>query len=412
MSKVFYDKQQKRYTYRETVTYKGEKKRICGTSVNGKTAAKLAFSKKVNEWKAKIDAQDLIMKGDKSLSEALNEWYDLYKRPLGLAPTTIRSDMDTMKQISNSNIGEKIVSKITSVDIQKNLNALAEIRSNSIIKKRYLMLKMYFEIYATINHAFNPMSIVVLPKSKKQQTITSPDNPTGEKLAYSDEQIKVLCNYLKIPFDKAQTGKPGCGTIYGRFLMCILFLCARYGEMAELRVRDISFSDNIVRISRQWCSRSKTVRLPKYNSIRSVPIAKEIRSILLEACVGKRPDDLVFRSGELNKDRTYLPSAEDGHIRESVALQTLHRAEDYVFGAENIVIPHHSIHDLRHDGISMYVRRGISPQEISRMAGHKNVSFTMDRYFRQTKNIDPVTMEKITGEQYATVIPIGKEKIG
>ena len=63
MSKVFYDKQQKRYTYRETVTYKGEKKRICGTSVNGKTAAKLAFSRKVNEWKAKIDAQDLIMKG-------------------------------------------------------------------------------------------------------------------------------------------------------------------------------------------------------------------------------------------------------------------------------------------------------------------------------------------------------------
>lgn len=53
-----------------------------------------------------------------------------------------------------------------------------------------------------------------------------------------------------------------------------------------------------------------------------------------------------------------------------------------MYSAERISgLQKHTVHDLRHDGISMWVRRGILPQDISRFAGHKSVSFTLERYY-------------------------------
>ena len=383
-----------RYFCREVVEYNGEKKRIYASSNRGRTEAKKLFNQKLNEWQDEIDRRIEIITGQEKLSVAMQKWYELYQVPLGKTPSTMRTDKDTMKQLSETHLGDMIVTEITADDIQKNLNELSTDRSDSIIKKRYLMLKMFFKYFSLTRQSFNLMEAVKLPKSKKTKPVMSEDTLSTEKTAYTDEQIKTLYNYLLIPFNRKETGKSGCGTIYGRFLITILFLYLRYGEASELRVKDVDFKKNVVHIRRQWCTRSKSVRPPKYNSVRDVPIAKEIRGILLEACIGKRGNDLVFPSGELNKDRKYLPSSEDGHIRESVALETLHRVQDY------LGIPCHSLHDLRHDGISLFVRKGVKAEDVSRFAGHKSVSFTMDRYYRHTADISEDTMSLIVGDKY------------
>lgn len=383
----------RRYVCREVVEYKGKKKRIAGLSAKGRTEARKAFNRKVDEWKKYIDDQDKVLTGHELLSDAMTRWYEMYKRPLGLTQNTIITDEDTMKQLFETELGEMFVLDITADDIQKNLNELSNKCSDSIIKKRYLMLKMFFKYFSMTRQTFNVMEVVRLPKSKKKKA--GYDDAFGmEKTAYTDEQLQQLYAHLKRPFNKSKIGTSECGTVYGRFLLVILYEYLRYGEAAELRVKDIDFKKSIIHVRRQWSSRERAVRAPKYNSKRDVPIAKEVRRFLLESCVGKDSDDLVFRSGELNKDRTYLPSAQDGHIRENVAIETLHRAE------EQLGLPRHSIHDLRHDGISYFVRRGIRAEDVSRFAGHKSVSFTMDRYYRHTEEISEDTMKLVSGMSY------------
>lgn len=383
----------RRYVYRETVEYKGEKKRITGLSVRGKMEARKAFMRKVDEWRENIDNRDKIFSGREQLSDAMTRWYEMYKLPLGLTPNTVATDKDTMKQLFETELGGMVVLDITADDIQKNLNRLANDRSDSIIKKRYLMLKTFFKYFSMTRQTFNVMEVVRLPKSKTRRA--GYDDAYGmEKTSYTDEQLQLLYDHLKRPFDKTRRGTSECGTVYGRFLLVILYEYLRYGEAAELRVKDIDFKKNIIHVRRQWSTRERAVRAPKYNSKRDVPIAREVRGFLLENCAGKDSNDLVFRSGALNEHREYLPSASDGHIRESVAIKTLHRAE------EQIGLPHRSIHDLRHEGISYFVRRGIRAEDVSRFAGHKSVSFTMDRYYRHTKEISEDTMKLVSGMSY------------
>ncbi|MDY2855140.1 MAG: tyrosine-type recombinase/integrase [Oliverpabstia sp.] len=392
MSKVYYDG--RRYTYREIVEYKGEKKRITGTSAQGRMEARKSFQRKVDEWEDEIDNRERMFTGQETLSVAMTRWYDMYKLPLGQVQNTIITDRDTMKQIFATELGNMIVSEIKADDIQKNLNALARIRSNSVIKKRYLMLNMFFKYFAVTRQVFNIMEAVKLPKSRTHRTtVASGRNVVEEeKLAYTDKQIQMLYDDLKRPFDKTKIGTDECGTVYGRFLLVILFEYLRYGEAAELRVKDVDFKKNVIHIRRQWTSKSREIKEPKYNSVRDVPIAKEIRKFLVEAAIGKRSDELLFRTGELNKNREYIPSAKDGHIRENVVLLTLHRAE------ERLGFERHTIHDLRHDGISMYVRRGLRAEDVSRFAGHKSVAFTMDRYYRHTAEISEEAMRLVVGE--------------
>ena len=50
----------------------------------------------------------------------------------------------------------------------------------------------------------------------------------------------------------------------------------------------------------------------------------------------------------------------------------------------------HVVHDLRHDGISYYVRQGVKPQSIQKWAGHSSLSVTLDIYYRSTGDDDPI----------------------
>lgn len=190
----------RRYVYREVVEYKGTKKRIAGLSVKGRMEARKAFNRKVDEWKKYIDDQDRVLTGRELLSDAIARWYEMYKRPLGLTQNTVMTDEDTMKQLFETELGEMLVLDITADDIQKNLNELSNKRSDSIIKKRYLMLKMFFKYFSMTRQTFNVMEVVRLPKSKKKKAVY--DDAFGmEKTAYTDEQLQLLYAHLKRPFN-------------------------------------------------------------------------------------------------------------------------------------------------------------------------------------------------------------------
>ncbi|MBP3241843.1 MAG: hypothetical protein J6M92_15085, partial [Oribacterium sp.] len=85
------------------------------------------------------------------------------------------------------------------------------------------------------------------------------------------------------------------------------------------------------------------IKLPKYNSVREVPIAGEVWNILEYACKDKSAEHLLFPSGTLNASQREL----DHHIRGNNLRSCLYSAER-ISGLQK-----HTVHDLRHDGISM-----------------------------------------------------------
>ncbi|MCD7995146.1 MAG: site-specific integrase [Clostridia bacterium] len=177
------------------------------------------------------------------------------------------------------------------------------------------------------------------------------------------------------------------GYLYGKPLVVIMYQFLRVGEAVELRVKDIDFDKDKIHVRRQYDEQHKLIVPPKWGSRRDIPIASVCRDILENACDGKQPNELVFSSGALNSDMI----EHGGHILRGGLRRVINVA------CEHAGLEKHTIHDLRHDGISWIVRRGAHPQSVQKWAGHKSLSVTLDRYFRHTTEDNPEDMALMTG---------------
>lgn len=378
MPKV-YKEESGRYVLKTYETYKGIKFICRGTSRTSKAEAKENWKKNLEERKNKIDYVSTDSTIVLPLKNALPKWYELYHECSWRNERTKRTDYDTINQICNSILGEIPVNVINSDHIQKYLITEARTHSKSSLKKRKCMLNMFFSQYRAND---NPVSKIELPTPK----ITN-QAPT----AYSDEDISKLTQILSLKYNPKihrNTETLHRGYIYGHALIVCLFEYLRYSELTELRVKDVHFEEGLIHVSRQYDEYTGEIKPPKYNSVREVPIAKEVWDIIADACKNKSQDNLLFPSGALNASQ----QASDQHIRGNNLRSCLYSAEAFCGLAK------HTVHDLRHDGISMWVRRGLLPQDISRFAGHKSVSFTLEKYYRQTKSIDVSVIESICGK--------------
>lgn len=360
MPKIFKDSSG-RFTLKTHETYKGINFICRGTSRNSKSEAKENWKKNLEARKQKIDNVDSSCDLSTPLKKALPEWYALYHERSWRNERTKRTDHDTINQICKSMLGEFPVNAITSDHIQKYFINEASILSKSSLKKRRNMLNMFFSQYRLND---NPVIRTELPASRDTDTTA----------AYNDEEISRLTKVLSTEYNpaiRANTESSLRGFIYGNALLVCLYEYLRYSELTELRVKDIHFDEGLIYVSRQYDEYTGEIKLPKYNSIREVPIAGEVWNILEHACKDKSEEHLLFPSGTLNASQRAL----DHHIRGNNLRSCLYSAER-ISGLQK-----HTVHDLRHDGISMWVRRGILPQDISRFAGHKSVSFTLERYY-------------------------------
>lgn len=364
-----------RYVYKKTEVYKGEHFICVGTSTKGITEAKKSYERRLSKKRNEIDGK--IEKEEKGeiLSESIREWHQQYKAGSVNARTLIRH-MTTINQICDSTLGELHVMEITTDDVQSFFVSLVEAGySESVIKKCKDMLNMFF---TNKRPSTNPIGGCILPKSKKE---------TEEKPAYSDEEIRKITEQLSKPYDPSKRGADR-GSVNGRMLVVALYEYLRIGELQEIRVKDVDFSHGLLHIERQYDETTGEIKAPKYKSARALPISKEIWGILEAQVEGKNPEDLVFPSGTtLNQSSC----AWDNHVRANNLRDCLYHAEDYAG------LDHHTVHDLRHDGISYFVRKGYEAVDISRFAGHKDVSFTLRRYYRHTKDINLATIKRATG---------------
>ena len=394
--KPYYESETGKYICKARETYKDVTWNCTGTSRKNEAEARKAWKANYERKIAEIDRKVDIKAGKVKLSKALPQWYDLYKKnEIGRggrprSQRTINTDLDTMKQI-NLALGDYLVCDIDSDIIQRYLKRLVQKGdSQSTINKRWHMMSMYFEyVYPDGN---NPMNRCKRPEAVKKSpsfSILDDDEPTDKK-AYTDSEMEKLALELSRPYNvhsKWHTDERGYSA--GNPLIVCMYEFLRVGELVELRVKDIDFKNSIIHIRRQYDEQNKLVVPPKYGSRRDVPILSECRDILYSCCVGKSDNDLIFQAGHVyNPDQL----SHEGRILRGRLRDTLNIA------CQRTNLERHTIHDLRHDGISYVVRKlPEDPYSVQRWAGHKSLSITLDKYYRHTQQNNQDSLAKITG---------------
>lgn len=378
-----WDEHDSRWVARKKQTYKGVTWMCKGTSTKSKAEARKAWQRAKERKIAEIDGAADSKAGRVKLSKDLLAWYDTYKRHSRSrgrerSARTIQTDEDTITQI-NAVLGNTLVCDITSDMLQKYFLRLVEDGlSQSTIKKRWNMLSMYF------NHRYpdggNPMSRCTMPQSvQKEKTISihvDDDDEDMDKMAYTTAEMMQLAAELAKPYNvHSKWGSQDRGYSAGAPLIVCMYEFLRVGEVVELRVKDILWDDGMIYVRRQYDEYHKLVTIPKYNSRRKIPIMRECVDILRAACDGKGPDDLLFQSGTIyNPNKT----THDGRLLRGRLRDNLNLA------CERVGLERHTIHDLRHDGISRLVDMGVQPQSVQKWAGHKSLSVTLDKYYRHS----------------------------
>lgn len=395
---VKWDKHDERWIARKTVEYKGITFMCKGSSRKSKADARASWQKAKAHKIAEIDGKAEVKAGKIKLKFALPDWYDKYKRNDGRNKDTIRTDEDTIKQIVKE-LGNINVCDMDSDVVQEYINSIAATFSSSTVNKRWHMLHMFFEhIYPD---GGNPMTRCTHTRSKTKTSTwkvddEDDDEPT-DKLSYSPEEMERLAAELAKPYNVHSEWHSGNrGYSSGLPVIVCMYQFLRVGEVVELRVKDIIWSDNkhtsgYIWVRRQYDENHKEVKTPKYNSKRKVPIMKECVEILKSACAGKKPNDLLFQSGTIyNPDKT----THEGRLLRGRLRDNLNKA------CERTGLERHTIHDLRHDGISRLVDLGVRPQSVQKWAGHKSLSVTMDKYYRHNGEDNEDDLELINSGAY------------
>jgi integrase len=142
----------------------------------------------------------------------------------------------------------------------------------------------------------------------------------------------------------------------------------RIGEATALRVKNMNGSIRVVENAPEVGGR-KVVGTPKTEgSVRNVPISPRLRPILTAHLnlYGNRfdPESLVF-------------TAEHG----GPISQSNFRARVFQPAARRVGMdPVPNVHDLRHSAISLWLHRGLTPFEVSKMVGHTDLKMIEKRY--------------------------------
>jgi len=133
----------------------------------------------------------------------------------------------------------------------------------------------------------------------------------------------------------------------------------RCGEVRALEVQDVDLAANVLRVRRAFSENE--VLTPKSGHERIVPIAAELRGILVEAVRAKLP-------------RARVVLNERGHTRTRQAVVTaLKRVQ------QRYELRARSFHSLRHSFCSALVRGGASVEAVRLLAGHSDLA-TTQRY--------------------------------
>lgn len=224
------------------------------------------------------------------------------------------------------------------VAAQTKVMSAASVRKNAFTLRRMLDAAVHEGLLKT-----NPVTAVRLPSviHHEQRFLNKPEIDALVTAAPDQYKAMVLL------------------AIYGGF---------RFGELCGLQRHSIDPMRNTVKISKTLVDLNGVVTLgpPKTKtSVRTVTLPRSVMQALvqhMESYTGGAPEDYVFTgpTGPIRRCQ----------FRGQVWLPTTRKA-----GLDGL-----RFHDLRHTFVALWVALGRNAKEVSRVAGHSSVAFTLDRY--------------------------------
>lgn len=153
---------------------------------------------------------------------------------------------------------------------------------------------------------------------------------------------------------------------YRAFVLVAAFCGLRYGELAELRRKDLDLKAMTVRVARGvvWRKNQTVIGTPKSRAgIRTVAIPSNLKAPLehhLEEFAQPGPDGLMFSN-----------AAGTGHLHPSTIMKTYRKARKKA-GREDL-----RIHDLRHTHATLAAQAGATLKEMMERMGQSTVEAAM-----------------------------------
>lgn len=338
-----------------------------------------------NKILGKMDDNDVM---DQTLQDSVSTWLYDVKRPT-IKKSSYFDTLDTAyrNQLMGSELGRSKLKDITPHKIQLYLNGICEQLSESTACKSHAILSQYTKYVRGLGHNVSWMDTVAKPR--KVHTV---DEKRHGEMVLSDHQIKLLIQELEKPYVRGKEGYR-----YGYMLMFLIWAFLRIGEARALRWEDVDLGTGRITINKTLSE------VRKRDSSGRISGGTEKMTVLPKSDSGYRKFKLpqkalecLQKHRELNggkyiEENSLVFCTENG---KPVSQALLNRTLKKALSKAGIDLPL-SLHDLRHTGISYWLRHGKNIKLISRAAGHSDVSITMRIYY----NLLPDELDKIFGPE-------------
>lgn len=241
--------------------------------------------------------------------------------------------------------GNLPLSGVTHAHVQAWTNQMAGYQSASLCRKNVFALRRICN--SAMKHG--------LIKSNPAEGISLPSASTAEQRFLTKEEIAKLTLAIK-PRYKAMVQVAAFGGL-------------RFGELCALRRGSVDKARSTVKVTHTLIDVNNTVSFgpPKTKtSLRTVTLPRSVMDELvhhMNTYVEEGDDALLFTFNTGKPIRR-------AWFRTRVWLPATKRA-----GLEGL-----RFHDLRHTFVALWVSLGRNAQEVSKVAGHCSVAFTLDRY--------------------------------
>lgn len=280
--------------------------------------------------------------GQKTVKQFADEWFPTVH---GLRETSKAQLRGSVFYNVVPEFGGLPLSGVTHAHVQLWVTQQVERLSASTVRKNVFALRRMMQ--AAVRQG--------LIKSNPADEISLPSARCAEQRFLTKEEITRLSENIK--------------PRYRAMVLVAAFGGLRFGELCALRRKDVDPMRSTVRVTQTLMDVNNRVSFgpPKTKaSVRTVTIPRSIMTELvrhMDEYTVRESDGLVFTFKNGNpirrawfRTRTWLPALTAADL-EGVRF-----------------------HDLRHTFVSLWVSLGRNAKEVSKVAGHSSVAFTLDRY--------------------------------